>query len=197
MHLACKGYKYTTKQRMTMILFLLYTVSVLNDGLSAVYEAKVSTSLETVLTPPVELTSGPETLMLDFSPYVTRDKQVSFKFNNCQFQVERKDEMGTTTYKITVTECRCRRSFSGSIGKMTSSGFKETWGFSPPYVFSFHEYTYMVSNGNGQVSSIFINRTALEENGVKLDSLKFLIKREQDDLYLDFIDRSKYGFSLQ
>ena len=196
MHLACKGYKYFTKQRMTMILFLLYTVSVLNDGVSAIYEAKVSTSLETVLIPPVELTSGPETLLLDFSPYVTRDKQVNFKFNNCQFQVERKDEMGTTTYKITVTECRCRRSFSGSIGKMTASGFKETWGFSPPYVFPFHEYTYMVSNGNGQISSIFINRTALEENGVKLDSLKFLIKREQDDLNLDFIDRSKYGFSL-
>ena len=61
---------------------------------------------------------------------------------------------------------------------------------------SVREYTYMVSNGNGQVSSIFINRTALEENGVKLDSSKFLIKREQDDLNLDFIDRSKYGFSL-
>lgn len=49
------------------------------DGFSATYKAKVSTSIHTILIPPLLLTSGRESLSLEFSLFVTRGKQVQFQ----------------------------------------------------------------------------------------------------------------------
>lgn len=115
-------------------------------------------------------------------------------FNDCQFQVEQRDAPGSTTYKITVRGCLCRRSYSASVGKQTSSRFEETAGLSASYFFPMH--IFKGSYRNDQTSSIFINRTALAQDGVQIRSLKFLIIREPDNFLSDLLMKSSFGYIL-
>lgn len=179
---------------MLTYVFFDFVVSVDSGGTSALYQAVVKASLNTFLIPPVWLTAETESLNLNFSPFVTIEKQTKFKFNDCQLQVEKRSNQESTFYKIIVRSCNCQRGFKGSVGKITSSGFEETAGLSPLYFFPVHMYQGWMKDD--QTSTIFINRTALNKDGVQIKSLKFLIKRDQDDIDTDYIDRSTYGYSL-
>lgn len=164
-----------------------------NKESSALYGAKVTTEASEVFLPPVMLTYGSGNLDIDFDPFVTSVEQNDFKFNDCQFQVERKDELGSTMYKMIVRGCDCNRSFSASVGKQTSSGFEETAGLSASYFFPVNYF--FGSIRDDQTSSIFINRTALAQDGVQIQSLKFLIIRDKDSLS-DLIMRTSYEYIL-
>lgn len=167
-------------------------LSIDDDRSSALYEAKITMEASERLLLWISLTYGPQSLDIDFSPFVQSVEQDDFKFNDCQFQVERMDGPGWTKYKIIVRGCVCRRSFSASVGKKTSSGFEETAGVSALYFFPFHLYE---GSKKDQTSSIFINRTALAQDGVKIQSLKFLIIRDPDN-FSDLLTQSIFGYLL-
>lgn len=165
-----------------------------DDGSPALYEAKITTRASELFLQRVMLTFGSQSLDIDFDPFVESVQQNDFKFNDCQFQVEQRDAPGSTTYKITVRGCLCRRSYSASVGKQTSSRFEETAGLSASYFFPMH--IYKGSYRNDQTSSIFINRTALAQDGVQIRSLKFLIIREPDNFLSDLLMKSSFGYIL-
>lgn len=165
-----------------------------DDVSSALYEAKFTTEASELLLLWVTITYGPQSLDIDFDPFVESVEQNDFKFNDCQFQVERRDALGSTAFKIIVRGCVCRRSFSASVGKQTSSGFEETAGLSALYFFPMHMF--MGSYRDDQTSSIFINRTALAQDGVQIQSLKFLIIREPDNSLSDLLRQSSFGYLL-
>lgn len=165
-----------------------------DDGSPALYEAKITTRASELFLQRVMLTFGSQSLDIDFDPFVESVQQNDFKFNDCQFQVEQRDAPGSTTYKITVRGCLCRRSYSASVGKQTSSRFEETAGLSASYFFPMH--IFKGSQRNDQTSSIFINRTALAQDGVQIRSLKFLIIREPDNFLSDLLMKSSVGYIL-
>lgn len=174
------------------MLFII--VSAESDETSALYKGTVTASLDTHMILPVTLTSEKESLNLDFNTFVEIEKQTEFNVNNCQFQVEEKYSPEATIYKITIRSCICQCGFQASVGKITPSGFEETAELSPLYFFPVHMHE--GSMRDDQISTIFINRTALNKDGVHVKSLKFLIKKEKGDFQTDMIDRSTYGYSL-
>ncbi|XP_062607684.1 uncharacterized protein LOC134269497 [Saccostrea cucullata] len=165
-----------------------------SDGDTALYKASLKGKPKTFLIPPVWLKSEPESFRMQYAPFATIEKQTIFKFNDCQFQVEKRESETSSTYKITVRNCNCRRKFEGSVGKMTPNGFEETSGLSALYFFPAHMFE--GSSLDDQISSIFINRTALINDGVDVKSLQFIIEREQDDLDKDMVDRSELYYRL-
>ncbi|XP_061195778.1 uncharacterized protein LOC133204007 [Saccostrea echinata] len=161
---------------------------------TALYKASLKGTPNTFLIPPVWLKSESESFRMQYAPFATIEMQTNFKFNDCQFQVEKQESQIATLYKITVRTCNCRRKFEGSVGKMTLNGFEETAGLSALYFFPVHMFEGFSSDD--QISSIFINRTALINDGVDVKSLKFSIEREQDDLDKDMVDESKLYYKL-
>lgn len=190
-YITCKRqiYMYTGLE-LTAVIFI-YTVSTLNDGVSAIYEVKITTVYETDIITPIWFESETNSLGLEFNPFATKNKEVNIPFNNWQLQVERKDKSGATTYKITFGRCSCVSDISGSIVKMTPSGFQETVYLSRPYVSLF--YDYLNTDGNNKYS-VRINRTALEKDALEIKSVDFSI--EMMDNTPDLIDMLTYKFSL-
>ena len=172
-------------------VFFIYTVSTLNDGVSAIYEVKITTVYETDIITPIWFESETNSLGLEFNPFATKNKEMNIPFNNWQLQVERKDKSGATTYKITFGRCSCVSDISGSIFKMTPSGFQETLYLSRPYVSLF--YDYLNTDGNNKYS-VRINRTALEKDALEIKTVDFSI--EMMDNMPDLIDMLTYKFSL-
>ena len=179
-----------TGWELTAVIFI-YTVSTLNDGVSEIYEVKITTVYETDIITPIWFESETNSLGLEFNPFATKNKEVNIPFNNWQFQVERKDKSGATTYKIAFGRCYCVSDISGSIVKMNPSGFQETLGLSRPYVSLY--YDYLNTDGNNKYS-VRINRTTLEKDAIEIKSVDFSI--EMMDNMPDLIDMLTYKFSL-
>ena len=186
-----KAYIHVYRLRTFSWFFFIYTVSTLNDGVSAIYEVKITTVYETDIITPIWFESETNSLGLEFNPFATKNKEVNIPFNNWQLQVERKDKSGATTYKITFGRCSCVSDISGSIVKMTPSGFQETMYLSRPYVSLF--YDYLNTDGNNKYS-VRINRTVLEKDALEIKSVDFSI--EMMDNTPDLIDMLTYKFSL-
>ena len=150
----------------------------------AIYEAKISTSINSFLIPPIRLTSENESLGLLLSRFTDEDEQMDFKFNRCQMHVKKKDPIGSTTFELSVRGCICKIYFTDSVEQ---DGKKAT-GLSPLYFFP----SYARRSDKGQVSSIFIDRTALEKDGVKIDSLKFIMQVDEGHVSAPLLDLSEY-----
>ncbi|XP_061195783.1 uncharacterized protein LOC133204012 [Saccostrea echinata] len=161
---------------------------------TALYKASLTAPPSTYLIPPVWLTTESERFRMTYAPFATIEMQRDFKFNDCQFQVEKQESEASIKYKITVKTCDCRRRFTASVGKMTPTGFKKTAGLSSLYFFAVNLYPgFMIDD---QISSIIINRTALIKDGVEIKSLQFLIEQDQDDFYNDLIYHSQFYYTL-
>lgn len=167
---------------------LFFTVSVEENLQYAIYEAKISTSINSFLIPPIRLRSESESLGLLLGRFTDEDEQVDFKFNRCQMHVKRKDPTGSTTFELSVRGCICKSYFTGSV----EQGGKKTTGLSPLYFFP----SYARRSDQDQVSSIFIDRTALEKDGVKIDSLTFVMKVDEGHVSAPLLDLSEYELDL-
>nr|XP_022292569.1 uncharacterized protein LOC111103524 [Crassostrea virginica] len=104
----------------------LKLVSTQEDGLSAVYEITTVTS-SFAIDPDFLLTSKTESLHVELNILAADgfDEQTDFAFNDFQLQVEKKDNVESTMYKMTIRDCFCLCDFSTIIGKNTTSGFEE------------------------------------------------------------------------
>ena len=174
-YITCKRQKYMYTGLELTAVFFIYTVSTLNDGVSAIFEVKITTVYETDIITPIWFASETNSLGLEFNPFATKNKEVNIPFNSWQLQVERKDKSGATTYKITFGRCSCVSYISGSIVKMTPSGFQETLDLSRPYVSLF--YDYLNTDGNNKYS-VRINRTALEKDVLEIKTVDFFYRND-------------------
>ncbi|XP_022292568.2 uncharacterized protein LOC111103523 [Crassostrea virginica] len=174
----------------------LKLVSTREDGLSAVYEITKVTSKYFQM-PVISLTSNTESLEVKLSPYTvfSLTEQTDFAFNDCMLQVEKWDQAESTIYKMTARNCVRFCEYSTTIGKNTASGFQKIRKRvdQRKYV---SMYPFMRFKGNDRICSITVNRAALQEDGVEVMSLKFLIEFDGGDWGKTFLYFATYGFNL-